>query len=160
MISHQLWKKNWGKNREEKLIFFSQNFGSRENLIQSRREREIFFKILNFKRKTIICSSKSWQSRIWNPEIPKNWQFLNFHDSGSWILRIWNPAGKSNVSQFCLPTPGFLWDLGERQVKFRSKKAIFRAIFFYGFGPCLGIRHTHLGEISKKNVFFGRLPLC
>ena len=30
MISHQNWKRNWGKNREEKLSFFSQNFDSRE----------------------------------------------------------------------------------------------------------------------------------
>ena len=38
-----------------------------------------------------------------------------------------------------------LWDLGERKVKFRSKKAIFRVIW---------------GEISrKKPSFFGRLPL-
>ena len=33
MISHQNWKRNWGKNQEEKLSFFSQNFDSwEENL--------------------------------------------------------------------------------------------------------------------------------
>ena len=70
MISHENWKRNWGKNQEEKMIFFSQNFwiSRREidsvckisfireekeklssNLIHSRRE--IFFKITNFARK-------------------------------------------------------------------------------------------------------------
>ena len=39
---------------------------------------------------------------------------------------------------------------GEIQVK----KGDFQGDFFYGFGPCLGIRHTHLGEISKKKRFF------
>ena len=39
-----------------------------------------------------------WILRIWNPEISKNWHYLNFQDSGSWILRIWNPAGKSHES--------------------------------------------------------------
>ena len=29
------------------------------------------------------------------------------------------------------PTPGFLWDLGKRKVKFGSKKAIFGAIWFF-----------------------------
>ena len=63
------------------------------------------------------------------------------------------------------PTPGFLWDLGERKVKFGSKKAIFGAIWggFEGFGPCLGVSHpTHpyLGEISQKKTvfFFGSSP--
>ena len=28
--SHQNWKRNWGNNREKKLVFFSQNFDSRE----------------------------------------------------------------------------------------------------------------------------------
>ena len=57
------------------------------------------------------------------------------------------------------PTPGFLWDLGERKVKFGSKRAIFGVIWggFEGFGPCLGVSHPthpHLGEISQKKPFF------
>ena len=45
------------------------------------------------------------------------------------------------------------------EVKFRSKRAIFRVIWggFEGFGPCLGMSrptHPHLGEISKQNVFY------
>ena len=56
--------------------------------------------------------------------------------------------------------PRFLWDLGERKVKFGSTMAIFGVIWggFEGFGPCLRISHPthpHLGEISqKKTVFF------
>ena len=38
------------------------------------------------------------------------------------------------------PTPGFLRYLGERKVKFGSKRATFEVILgvFEGFGPCLG----------------------
>ena len=63
------------------------------------------------------------------------------------------------------PTPGFLWDLGKRKVKFGSKKAIFGSIWggFEGFGPCLGIshpNHTHLGKLSqKKRFYFWGAPL-
>ena len=53
MISHQNWKRNWGKNQEEKLSFFSQNFDSwEENLFAKSHSIE--------KRKN---SSKSWISR-------------------------------------------------------------------------------------------------
>ena len=47
------------------------------------------------------------------------------------------------------PTPGFLWDLGKRKVKYGSKK---------GFGPCLGISHpTHIWErFPKKNGFLSK----
>ena len=59
----------------------------------------------------------------------------------------------------CLPTPRFLWDLGERKVKFGSKRAIFGVIMggFEGFGPCLGIshpRHPHLGKPYQLKPFF------
>ena len=69
MISHQNWKRNWGKNQEEKLSFFSLKILTlkkriySQNLIQSRRQKEIFFRISNFERKMRILSSKSWQSR-------------------------------------------------------------------------------------------------
>ena len=68
-----------------------------------------------------------------------------------------------DLSQICLsthtPTPGFLGVLGERKVKFGSKRAIFGVIWggFEGFGPCLGVSHPthpHLGEISQKKRFF------
>ena len=75
-----------------------------------------------------------------------------------------------DLSQICLtthlpPTPGFLWDLRVRKVKFGSKRAIFGVIWggLEGFGPCLGISHPthpHLGEISQKKTifFFGSPP--
>ena len=67
-----------------------------------------------------------------------------------------------DLSQIFLPTqphPVLYWDLGERRVKFGSKKAIFGVIWggLEGFGPCLGISHPthpHLGEISQKKPFF------
>ena len=57
------------------------------------------------------------------------------------------------------PTPGFLWYLGERKVKFGSKRTTFEVILggLEGFGPCLGVSHPthpHLGEISQKKPFF------
>ena len=76
MISHQNWKRNWGNNREKQIDFFSLKILTLEkriclqNLIQSRREREIFFKISNFERRMRIGSSKSWQSRTsWEMKI-------------------------------------------------------------------------------------------
>ena len=63
------------------------------------------------------------------------------------------------------PTPGFLWDLGERKVKFGLKRAIFGVIWggFEGFGPCCGNQPPHpptFGrERSPKKTFFSYLPL-
>ena len=57
MISHQNWKRNWGKNREKnyeislKILTLEKRI-CLQNLIQSRREREIFFKHSNFERRT------------------------------------------------------------------------------------------------------------
>ena len=56
------------------------------------------------------------------------------------------------------PTPGFLWDLGKRKVKFGSKRVIFGVIwvFFWGVWTLFGNQppHPHLGKISKKKRFF------
>ena len=46
MISHENWERNWGKNREVKVNFSLSKFWI------SRREREIFIKMLNFERRT------------------------------------------------------------------------------------------------------------
>ena len=65
-----------------------------------------------------------------------------------------------DLSQICLPTPGFLWDLGEQKVKFGSTKAIFGVIFFLGvwtlFGnqPPLGHPAT-FGKTFPNKTFFG-----
>ena len=58
------------------------------------------------------------------------------------------------------PLQGFceIWEI-ERWNSGRKRR--FQGDFggFEGFGPCLGITHPHLGEISQKKSFFGRLPL-
>ena len=95
--------------------------------------------------------------------LEKNWGCLNiiihhYQHQGSCQKKtfFWEIFPKSVYP----PTPGFLWDLGVRKVKFGSKRAIFGVIWggFEGFGPCLGVSHPthpHLGEISqKKNGFF------
>ena len=78
-----------------------------------------------------------------------------------------NPFFLGDLSQICLPTPGFLWDLGKGKVKFGSKKAIFGVIWggFEGFVPCLGISHPthpHLRKISqkKRNLFLAASLIC
>ena len=56
MISHENWKRNWVKNREEKENLFAKSHSFE-------KRKRIFFQISNFERRTKIFSSKSWHSR-------------------------------------------------------------------------------------------------
>ena len=61
------------------------------------------------------------------------------------------------------PTPGFLWDLGKRKVKFGSKKAIFGANFFFFLGvwTLFGNQPPHpltFGKDIPKKSFFYSFP--
>ena len=58
---------------------------------------------------------------------------------------VWKDTFREDVP----PTPGFLWDLGERKVKFRSKKAIFRLIWG-------GLSGLDLVWESARWIFFSR----
>ena len=55
------------------------------------------------------------------------------------------------------PTQGYLWDLGKRKVKFRSKKTIFGVIFFLRSLDLLwesATPPTHIWENFPKNTFY------
>ena len=63
MISHENWKRNWVKNREEKENLFAKSHSFE-------KRKRIFFQISNFERRMRIGSSKSWQSRTsWEMKI-------------------------------------------------------------------------------------------
>ena len=66
------------------------------------------------------------------------------------------------VSLVCTQASGFLWDLGKRKVKFRSKKAIIRVIWFFLRGLNLvwesATTPTHIWERSPPKKFFLLLP--
>ena len=55
-----------------------------------------------------------------------------------------------DISQMCLPTPGFLWDLGKRKVKFGPKKAI--------FGVILGGLGLHWESATPSTLIWERSP--
>ena len=100
---------------------------------------------------------------------PRLGHLLNPTDSFQLSIFILNSKGRppqkktfflGDLSQICFPTPGFLWDLGERKVKFRLKKAIFR-VFLLGVLTLFGNPPPHpptFGRNLPKKTFLFWTP--